>query len=38
LEEHQQRDPFPILRKQLLEEGFTEDDLKKEEDKVKKII
>jgi 2-oxoisovalerate dehydrogenase E1 component len=38
LEEHQQRDPFPILRKQLLEEGFTEEDLRKEIDKVKKII
>lgn len=29
LEEHQQRDPFPIFRNQLLEEGFSEKELQK---------
>ncbi|MFK7932509.1 MAG: thiamine pyrophosphate-dependent enzyme, partial [Saprospiraceae bacterium] len=35
LEEHQTRDPFPILRLQLLESGITEEQLIKIEERVK---
>ncbi len=38
LEEAQSRDPYPIFRKQLLEEGFSEGDLKKIEAEARKIV
>jgi len=38
MEEAKSRDPYPILRKQLLEEGFTEKDLKKIEAEARKLV
>ncbi len=38
LEEAQSRDPYPILRKHLLEEGFSEKDLKKIEAEARKLV
>jgi 2-oxoisovalerate dehydrogenase E1 component len=38
LEEAQSRDPYPIFRRQLLEEGFTEKDLKKIEGEARKLV
>ncbi|MCC6725423.1 MAG: tungsten formylmethanofuran dehydrogenase, partial [Saprospiraceae bacterium] len=38
LEEAQSRDPYPIFRKQLLEVGFTEKELKKLEGEARKLV
>ncbi|MCF8245423.1 MAG: tungsten formylmethanofuran dehydrogenase [Saprospiraceae bacterium] len=38
LEEAQSRDPYPIFRKQLLEEGFSEKELKKIEAEARKTV
>lgn len=38
LEEAKSRDPYPIFRRQLLEEGFTEKDLKKIEAEARKLV
>ncbi|MEZ5058762.1 MAG: thiamine pyrophosphate-dependent enzyme [Saprospiraceae bacterium] len=38
LEEHQTRDPYPIFWKQLLEEGFSEKELKKLESEAMKTV
>ena len=39
LEEHQERDPYPILRNQLLEEGFcTEEELQAIEEEAKQTV
>ena len=38
LEEHKTRDPYPAFRAHLLEEGFTEANLQKEEKKAKETI
>ncbi len=38
LEEAQSRDPYPIFRRQLLEEGFTEKELEKLEGEARKLV
>ncbi|RMF24383.1 MAG: thiamine pyrophosphate-dependent dehydrogenase E1 component subunit alpha, partial [Bacteroidetes bacterium] len=38
LEEHARRDPYPLLRQRLLEEGFTEKQLQKIEREVRKEV
>ncbi len=38
LEEHAKRDPYPKLKKKLLNAGFTENDLKKTADAIRQII
>ncbi len=38
LEEHQSRDPYPVLRKQLLDNGFSEKEIKKIEKEARKIV
>ncbi len=38
LAEHQSRDPYPIFRKQLLEEGFSEKELQKIEQEAKQAV
>jgi 2-oxoisovalerate dehydrogenase E1 component len=38
LEEAQSRDPYPIFRKQLLEEGFSEKELKQIESEARKLV
>jgi 2-oxoisovalerate dehydrogenase E1 component len=38
LEEAQSRDPYPILRKQLLEKGFSEKELEKIEAEARKLV
>lgn len=38
LEEHKTRDPFPLFRRQLLEEGFSEKELKRIEQEARKTV
>ncbi|MEQ8361191.1 MAG: thiamine pyrophosphate-dependent enzyme [Cytophagales bacterium] len=38
LKEHQKRDPYPLFKKQLLENGFTERELKEIEKKAVKMV
>ena len=38
LEEHRQRDPYPLFKMQLLELGISKETLQKMEDEVKKIV
>jgi 2-oxoisovalerate dehydrogenase E1 component len=38
LEEHQSRDPFPLFKKQLLEDGFTEEELKQIEKEARAVV